>query len=104
MAGEQMLRGEPTRHIPYTLYNYVVISIQGCHVRVYGKHVRFNYIITQPVNYGFKKPNIPHLFLPLIFKNSCNNHQMVMGVVASRKVSVVVGWIGSDGRVFPISF
>ena len=29
------------------VYNYVVISIQGCHVRVYGKHVRSNYIITQ---------------------------------------------------------
>ena len=37
MAVEQTLRGEPTRHIPYTLYNYV---IQGCHVRVFGKHVR----------------------------------------------------------------
>ena len=52
MASEQTLRGEPTRHIPYTLYNYVVISIQGYHVRVYGKHVRSNYIITQLVNYG----------------------------------------------------
>ena len=26
--------------------------MHGCHVRVYGKHARSNYIITQPVNYG----------------------------------------------------
>ena len=53
MAVEEMLRGEPTRCIPWT--EYILGCILGCNFNLKNVmlgHVRSNYIFTQLVNYG----------------------------------------------------